>query len=107
MILIFACVALIALTLTRVVPVAPVQRAGGIVIVPMQSGINRIGTWLQDRSAALQDVRALTSENKELKDRIAALESENTELSQGKDELDRLRELYQLDTDFCGKCGIL
>ena len=99
-VLTFACIALISLTLTSVLPLAPLQRAGGIVIVPLQNGINRIGTWMQDRTASLADTRALREENQALKERVDSLVAENTVLAREQSELERLRALYQLDGDF-------
>ncbi|MBQ9062945.1 MAG: rod shape-determining protein MreC [Eubacterium sp.] len=98
--LIFACIAMIALTLTSLLPVAPLQQAGGIAIVPLQNGINHVGTWLTGQASGFQNVKELSAENKELKARVDELEAENTTLAREQDELKRLRELYQLDGDF-------
>ena len=98
--LIFACIAMIALTLTSLLPVVPLQQAGGIAIVPLQNGINHVGTWLTGQASGFQNVKELSAENKELKARVDELEAENTTLAREQDELKRLRELYQLDGDF-------
>ena len=57
--LIFACIAMMALTLTSILPTASLQQVGGIVIVPLQNGINHVGTWLTDQASGFQNVRDL------------------------------------------------
>ena len=68
----------------------PFQYAAGIVVVPLQSGVNHIGQWFSDKSELLSTVKKLKNE----------LTEENSLLAQNKYELQRLRELYELDQDY-------
>lgn len=95
--MVFVCVSAIALTATKIVPVAPIRNAAGTVIVPLQNGINRIGSWMTDRQASFRNARKLAEENEALKEKVAQLEEENLQLQMGQEELLRLRNLYALD----------
>lgn len=96
----FFCIAAIILTLTDLVNIDPVQNAAGVIITPIQNGVNQIGTWFRDKGKAFGDVKALTEENEQLKEKVASLEETNTTLSMEQDELERLRSLYQLDQNY-------
>jgi rod shape-determining protein MreC len=96
----FICVSLIALTMTSVVPIRPLQNVVGIVITPLQKGINEFGSWFGNQTRSVQDVKKLSEENKNLKQQVSRLQEENTVLSENKGELDRLRAMYQLDGDY-------
>ena len=78
----------------------PFKYAAGVVIVPLQSGVNHIGQWFSDKSELLNTVRKLKSENKKLSEQIDELTEENSLLAQNKYELQRLRNLYDLDQDY-------
>ncbi|MGI6117915.1 MAG: rod shape-determining protein MreC [Bilifractor sp.] len=99
-ILSFLCIAAIVLTLTSIVPVEPLQNAAGVIITPIQNGINSVGNWVRDRGKVFGDVKELKEENEQLKEKVASLEETNTTLSMNQDELERLRSLYQLDSDY-------
>lgn len=72
----------------------------GYVIVPFQQGIEKVGSWLSNRSEELVQIRTLLDENAQLKEELAALVEENTLLQQDKYELNKLRELYELDAQY-------
>ena len=99
-ILAFFCIAAIILTMTDLVNIAPVQNAAGVVIAPIQNGVNQIGNWFRGRGEAFGNVQQLAQENAQLKEKVASLEESNTELSLNQDELERLRSLYQLDQSY-------
>ena len=99
-ILIVVCIALLALTSTEIISIAPVRNAASVVIVPFQKGINNVGKALRSLTSGLADTAALAEENAELKERIAFLEEENTELTLGQDELERLRALYETNNEY-------
>jgi rod shape-determining protein MreC len=96
----FFCVAAIVLTLTQLVPIKPVQSAAGVLVTPIQNGINQLGNWVRGQGEVLGNVKALREENESLKEKVAALEESNTQLSMEQDELNRLRSLYQLDQSY-------
>lgn len=94
------CVGLMFVTFVTNVTLEPVQAVSGYVIVPVQKGINEIGSWFSDRTDYRRTIRELQEENLELTARINELTIENSELVQDTYELGRLRELYSLDEKY-------
>ena len=94
------CVVCLLLSVTVPSFAKPFKSAVSVVVIPLQDGVNHIGTWFTERSDALKTVKELTKENRELKDKVGKLEEENSLLSQNKYELERLRQLYELDQDY-------
>lgn len=78
----------------------PFNALVGYVIVPFQQGIEKVGSWLYNRSEELVQIRSLLEENTQLKEEVAALIEENTLLQQDKYELNKLRELFELDGQY-------
>lgn len=78
----------------------PFNALVGYVIVPFQQGIEKVGSWLYNRSEELVQIRSLLEENTLLKEEVAALIEENTLLQQDKYELNKLRELFDLDEQY-------
>ena len=75
----------------------PVKDVVGVVLTPIQSGINRVGGWLSGKMDYFEDNLKLVTQNEELKSQVDQLTVENTQLLQDKDELNSLRDLYELD----------
>ena len=69
-------------------------------VVPLQEGVNRIGTWFTDKEELMKSVKKLKSENKKLNEKVDELTEENSLLAQNKYKLDRLEELYNLDNEY-------
>lgn len=99
-VLTFGCVSAAALTATNLIPTGPVRNTVSYAIVPFQNGINKIGSWLTEKSRRFEDAEALAKENEELKARISDLEEQNNLLSQDQNELAELQELYRLDKEY-------
>lgn len=78
----------------------PVRDALGIVIVPMQKGINYVGRSISDRISVLEDIESLQAENKELKEQLEQLQYQTQMMVLDRYELGGLRELYQLDQKY-------
>ena len=76
---------------------SPLKDAVGVVLTPIQSGINQVGGWFSGKMDYFEDNLKLVSENEELKSQVDQLTVENTQLLQDKDELNSLRDLYELD----------
>ena len=76
------CIGSIAITYFRQDSAVSVGEAVGYLVVPMQKGINSIGTWLYDRTQDRLDLE-------EAKSQIAQLEQDNQEL---KDNLEKYDE---------------
>lgn len=97
LILSIICVLLMGLSLITDKVNGPLRTIANYTIVPMQNGINTIGTWLSDLTQNLDTLEELRAENAALKAEVDALTIKNNFLLQDKEELERLRELYQLD----------
>ncbi|MCR5215830.1 MAG: rod shape-determining protein MreC [Lachnospiraceae bacterium] len=78
----------------------PIRQGVSVVVVPMQKGINTIGTYVYSRVEMIANLKNVTEENKELKEKVAQLTEENSLLNQNQIELQRLRELYALDDQY-------
>lgn len=76
---------------------SPLKDALGVVITPIQSGINRVGGWFSGKMDYFEDNLKLVAQNEELKSQVDQLTVENTQLLQDQDELNSLRDLYELD----------
>ncbi len=69
-------------------------------IIPMQNGINSIGTWFEDYFDSFESLKELQEENQKLTEQIEALTQENESLAFDKSELEDLRTLYSLDQEY-------
>jgi rod shape-determining protein MreC len=96
------CVVLMAVTFFTDYTSMPLNKAVGYVVVPFQSGVSRVGTWISTRIDELGELKAVLEENQNLKDQIAELTVQNTQLQQDRYELNNLRELYKLDEQYSG-----
>ena len=99
-ILTIICVALAMLAGSQVISISPLRNAAGTFLVPLQTGINKVGDWLNGQRIGQKNARQLAKENKELKSKVADLEEENTVLTENTKELEDLRKLYDLDQDY-------
>ncbi|MDY5845105.1 MAG: rod shape-determining protein MreC [Bariatricus sp.] len=77
----------------------PLAYVAGYTVVPMQKGINRVGTWLNDMSDNFTTLQEMRAENKELKEQVAQLTMENNQLQQNSAELERLQDLFKMHQD--------
>ena len=76
---------------------SPLKDAVGVVLTPIQSGINQAGGWFSGKMDYFEDNLKLVAQNEELQSQVDQLTVENTQLLQDKDELNSLRDLYELD----------
>ena len=76
---------------------SPVKDVVGVVLTPIQSGINPVGGWFSGKMDYFEDNLKLAAQNEELQSQVDQLTVENTQLLQDKDELNSLRDLYELD----------
>ena len=95
-----ACISAIALTATERISIAPLRNAVGMLIVPIQNGINAVGSYLTDLQSGFQNVQQLAQENEDLQAQVDSLTEQNSLLLQSQQELQRLQELYQLDQNY-------
>ncbi len=94
------CVIIIFSSVTKEVSSGPVGKVAGAVILPMQKGLNRIGSALNLRADNLASKKELQEENSQLKEQIADLEEQLSRVSLEQYELESLRELYKLDQSY-------
>lgn len=94
------CISLIIVSLKTDILSKPINAIGGFFVTPLQNGISKAGTYLNDRAEKIEQLEELAKENDDLRDQIDELTIENIKLQQEKYELTRLRELYDLDSQY-------
>ena len=94
------CVCMIGITTIKGSILNPLRTAVGYVLVPIQSGVNRVGGGLYNELSSVGKLKTALAENETLKTRVDALTEENTRLRSEQFELERLRSLYELDQEY-------
>ena len=94
------CVCMIGLTTIKGSILNPLRTAVGYVLVPIQSGVNRVGGGLYNELSSVGKLKTALAENETLKTRVDELTEENTRLRSEQFELERLRSLYELDQEY-------
>ena len=94
------CVLLIGLTSIRDEWLTPLRTGVGYVLIPVQSGVNAVGSAIYDEIIDYTKLHNAMKENKEMKEIITQLTEENTRLQSEEFELRRLRQLYSLDQEY-------
>ena len=67
LILTSVCIAALLLSFTLGINGGPLNTVAGYVFVPMQKGINTVGSWITDKSDHLKKLSDVMKENEELK----------------------------------------
>ena len=102
-----ACISAIALTATERISIAPLRNAVGMLIVPIQNGINAVGSYLTDLQSGFQNVQQLAQENEDLQVQVDSLTEQNSLLLQSQQELQRLQDdLEHLAKERAAACGL-
>lgn len=91
---------LIYVSLTMNLSGGPLNTVAGYIFVPMQRGINYVGSWIADRMDNLKSLSDVMAENKELKEQVDSLTLELNSIKLEQYELDNLRELLELDQKY-------
>lgn len=94
------CGVMIVLSFTVDMSSGPLKQVGELIITPLQSGINQVGSWIAGKGDYFQNSADLVTENKSLQKKVDDLTIENTRLIQDQEELNRLRDLYELDHQY-------
>lgn len=94
------CVLLIGVTSVNDTWLTPLRTTVGYVLIPIQSGVNKVGSSLYNNITDLNKLKNTAEENKSLQAEIDSLKEENNRLQAQQFELARLRELYQLDQEY-------
>ena len=85
---------------TSGISTAPLQETAGIVIVPFEKSIEKIGSMVRSVRDSFKDKQDLLFENEELKAELDSLTTQNNKLIQDQGEYQRLKELYNLDQTY-------
>lgn len=78
----------------------PLNSVAGYIFVPMQKGINQVGTWIVNQADELASLRSVMRKNKELQAQVDELTQELNTIKLEQYELDNLRELMELDQKY-------
>ena len=87
------CILLIAATSINSGFLAPLRTGVGFVLVPLQSGVNAVGTGLYNGISNYSSLKEAQEENTRLQTRLDQMTEENNRLQSDLYELERLREL--------------
>ena len=94
------CIIIMLLSFTLNISGGPLNAAAGYVFVPMQEGINKVGTWISDKAVNLKNLSDVMAENEDLQNQVDELTTELNTIKLVQYELDNLRELYNLDQKY-------
>lgn len=100
LILTCVCVIVMFVSFTLNLSGGPLNTVAGYVFVPMQKGINSVGTWFMSRADDLKSLRDVMQENRELQEQVDQLTQELNTIKLEQYELDNLRELMDLDQKY-------
>lgn len=100
LILTSVCIAALLLSFTLGINGGPLNTVAGYVFVPMQKGINTVGSWITDKSDHLKKLSDVMKENDELKQQVDSLTTELNTIKLEQYELENLRELLNLDQKY-------
>lgn len=94
------CILLVGVTSFKDGFLAPLRTGVGYFLIPVQSGVNRVGTVLYNEIRDYSTLKEALAENEELRGQVDELTEANSRLQSEQFELQRLRELYQLDQTY-------
>ena len=94
------CVVLIVVTSITDSWLAPLRTGVGYVLIPIQSGVNRVGSVIYDELVDFSQLKTALEENAALKQEVSELTETNNRLMSQQFELERLHQLYELDQNY-------
>lgn len=100
MILTGLCLMVMFVSFTLNLSGGPLNSIAGYIFVPMQNGINEVGTWFVNRAQDLKTMRDVMQENKELQTQVDQLTQDLSTIKLEQYELNNLRELMELDQKY-------
>lgn len=95
---VFFCVVLTATSFFTDRLITPLRNAFSYIVVPIQNGINSIGSVLVDNDNKKKTIEELQAQNKELESELESLKAENEALKGDEDELSTLRNFYSMES---------
>lgn len=100
MILTGLCLMVMFVSFTLNLSGGPLNSIAGYIFVPMQNGINEVGTWFVNRAEDLKTMRDVMQENKKLQTQVDQLTQDLSTIKLEQYELNNLRELMELDQKY-------
>ncbi|MGI6071973.1 MAG: rod shape-determining protein MreC [Lachnospiraceae bacterium] len=94
------CLVLIVLSALYEEVARPFKYVASAIVVPAQSGVNVVGSWISDRLDEINTVRDIAAENERLRSEIIKLRTTNNELRQQLGELDRYKNLLNIRSEY-------
>ena len=94
------CVVAMITCFTMGISGGPLQTVAGYVFVPMQRGINTVGSFLTEKADNLKNLGDVMAENEELRRQVDELTVELNTIHLEQYELENLRELLALDQKY-------
>ena len=96
------CVILLGINFVFPTALNPVREGIFTVFMPMQKGINQIGSAIAEELSSLSHMREAEEENKQLRERIARMQENLDRYAVDYQELEQLRELLELKNTYEG-----
>lgn len=78
----------------------PFHALANVTVIPLQQGVNHIGSWMGDMKDNFSTLKQLQAENEKLQEQLDALTTENSYLQGERYEYERLQQLYKLDQQY-------
>lgn len=94
------CIITMFLTHSTGTTAGPLNSVASYIFVPMQKGINAVGTFFSNKSDRFQTLESVTAENEELRAQVEKLSTELNTIKLEQYELEDLRKLYELDQKY-------
>lgn len=94
------CVLLIGVTTITDNWLLPLRTGVGYFLIPIQSGVNKVGSAVYNDIADYTKLKTALEENDALKKEVGSLTETNNRLMSEQFELERLRQLYELDQEY-------
>jgi len=95
-----SCVGMIGLTTIKNEQLRPIRTAVGYFLLPVQTGVNRVGSAVYSNFKNQEKMRTALADNESMREQVATLTMENTRLQSDSYELSRLRKLYELNQTY-------
>ncbi len=93
-------IVVILLSFTLGLSGGPLKAAAGYVFVPMQKGINHIGTLISERISNFETLKEVQAENEVLKKQVNELSEELSEIKLEQYDVENYRKLLELDEKY-------
>lgn len=100
MILTGICIVTILVSFTFNISGGPLYTAAGYVFIPMQEGINTVGSWITEKAEGFKNLNEVMAENEALQKQVDELTVELNTMNLEQYELQNLRELLDLDQKY-------